>query len=222
LYKGINEMVHCLYDDYAAPGIPNNQSASYSNKTTGLLTASKVAVLGITTFLWTVNYYDDEGRIAKVWQQHYKGGVVATNSYDETTNTYKFPRELSNSVRRHFVAGVEKLNATNRFIYNHAGRLIETYQKTGDVAATPNPEILLSRNTYNEIGQLSSKGLHSTSLTAFAQTANYSYNARGWLKSMSSPLFAEALTYELDSTGLVAQYNGNISRQKWGYQHDPE
>lgn len=191
------------YDDYTAPGIPNNQSASYSNKTRGLLTASKVAVIGTTTFLWTVNYYDDEGRMAKVWQQHYKGGVVATNSYDETTNTYNFAGELTKSVRRHFVAGVEKLNATNRFIYDHMGRLKDAYQKTGDVAATTNPEILLSRNTYNEIGQLSSKGLHSTNLTipVFAQTVNYTYNPRGWLKSMSSPLFAEALTYELDSTG---------------------
>ena len=206
------------YDDYTAPGIPNNQSASYSNKTRGLLTASKVAVIGTTIFLWTVNYYDDEGRIAKVWQQHYKGGVVATNSYDETTNTYNFAGGLTKSVRRHFVAGVEKLNATNRFIYDHMSRLKDTYQKTGDVAATTNPEILLSRNNYNEIGQLSSKGLHSTNLTTpvFAQTVNYTYNPRGWLKSMSSPLFAEALTYELDSTGLIPQYNGNISRQKWG------
>jgi RHS repeat-associated core domain len=206
------------YDDYTAPGIPNNQSASYSNKTRGLLTASKTLVLGSSNYLWTVNYYDEEGRVVKVWQQHYKGGVVATNSYDETTNTYNFAGELTKSVRRHFVAGVEKLNATNRFVYDHMGRLMDTYQKTGDVAATTNPEILLSRNTYNEIGQLRSKGLYSSNLTtpAFAQTVNYTYNPRGWLKSMSSPLFAEALTYELDSTGLIPQYNGNISRQKWG------
>ncbi|WP_214225834.1 DUF6443 domain-containing protein [Pedobacter sp. B4-66] len=207
------------YDDYTAPGIPNNQSASYSNKTKGLLTASKVAVIGTSTFLWTVNYYNDEGRIAKVWQQHYKGGVVAANSYDETINTYNnITGELTGSVRRHFVAGAEKLNVSNRFTYDHMGRLKDTYQKTGDVAATPNAEILLSRNTYNEIGQLSSKGLHSTNLTtpAFAQTVAYSYNARGWLKSQSAPLFAQELKYELDSVGLVAQYNGNISRQKWG------
>lgn len=206
------------YDDYTAPGIPNNQSASYPNKTRGLLTASKTLVLGSSNYLWTVNYYDEEGRIAKVWEQHYKGGVVATNSYDETTNTYNFAGELIKSVRRHFVAGVEKLNASNRFVYDHMGRLKDTYQKTGDVAATTNAEILLSRNNYNEIGQLSSKGLHSTNLTtpAFAQTLNYTYNARGWLKSQSSPLFAQALTYELDSAGLTAQYNGNISRQKWG------
>jgi len=206
------------YDDYTAPGIPNNQSASYPNKTKGLLTASKVAVIGTATFLWTVNYYDEEGRIAKVWQQHYKGGVIATNSYDETTNTYNFAGELTKSVRRHFVAGVEKLNATNRFTYDHMGRPKDNLQKTGDVAATTNAEILLSRNTYNEIGQLSSKGLHSTNLTtpAFAQTVNYSYNPRGWLKTQSSPLFAQELKYELDSVGLTPQYNGNISRQKWG------
>ncbi|WP_448103701.1 DUF6443 domain-containing protein [Pedobacter panaciterrae] len=213
------------YDDYTAPGIPNNQSAGYPNKTKGLLTASKVAVIGTSTFLWTVNYYDEEGRIAKIWQQHYKGGVVATNSFDETTNTYNFAGELTKSVRKHVVIGLEKLNAANRFTYDHMGRLRDTYQKTGDIATTTNPEILLSRYTYNEIGQLSSKGLHSVNLTTpvFAQTINYSYNQRGWLKSMGSPtaLFNQSLNYNEVVAGLTPQYNGNISRQYWGPASTP-
>jgi RHS repeat-associated protein len=205
------------YDDYTAPGIPDNQSAGYSNKTKGLLTATKTLVLGTGNYLWTVNYYDEEGRIARSWQQHYKGGVTAANSYDQTSFTYNFAGEVVSSTRKHYVAGVQKLYVYNEYGYDHMGRKISTRQRTGDSDATANPLVYLSKNTYNEIGQQLEKGLHSTDNGAsFAQTVRYRYNPRGWLSSQAAPLFTQELKYELDSTGLVAQYNGNISQQKWG------
>jgi RHS repeat-associated protein len=206
------------YDSYDIPGIPDNQSGSYSNKIKGLLTASKTLVLGTAdTYLWTVNYYDEEGRVARSWQQHYKGGVTAANSYDQTSFTYNFAGELVNSTRKHYVAGVQKLYVYNEYGYDHMGRKISTRQRTGDSDATANPLVYLSKNSYNEIGQQLEKGLHSTDNGAsFAQTVRYRYNPRGWLSAQSAPLFTQELKYELDSTGLVAQYNGNISQQKWG------
>jgi len=206
------------YDDYDIPGIPDNQSASYSNKTSGLLTASKTLVLGTAdTFLWTVNYYDEEGQIARSWQQHYKGGVTAANSYDQTSFTYNFAGEIVSCTRKHYVAGVQKLYVYNEYGYDHMGRKISTRQRTGDNDATANPLVYLSKNSYNEIGQQLEKGLHSTDNGAsFAQTVKYRYNPRGWLSSQAAPLFTQELKYELDSTGLVTQYNGNISQQKWG------
>jgi RHS repeat-associated protein len=206
------------YDSYDIPGLPDNQSGSFSNKTKGLLTASKTLVLGTAdTYLWTVNYYDEEGRIARSWQQHYKGGVTAANSYDQNTFTYNFAGEIVSSTRKHYVAGVQKLYVYNEYGYDHMGRKISTRQRTGDSDATANPLVYLSKNTYNEIGQQLEKGLHSTDNGAnFAQTVRYRYNPRGWLSSQAAPLFTQELKYELDSTGLVAQYNGNISQQKWG------
>jgi RHS repeat-associated protein len=206
------------YDSYDIPGIPDNQSSSFSNKTRGLLTASKTLVLGTAdTFLWTVNYYDEEGRIARSWQQHYKGSVTAANSYDQTSFTYNFAGEIVSSTRKHYVAGVQKLYVYNEYSYDHMGRKISTRQRTGDSDATANPLVYLSKNSYNEIGQQLEKGLHSTNNGAsFAQTVRYRYNPRGWLSAQAAPLFTQELKYELDSTGLVAQYNGNISQQKWG------
>jgi RHS repeat-associated protein len=205
------------YDDYNIPGIPDNQSGSYSNKTKGLLTASKTLVLGTGNYLWTVNYYDEEGRIARSWQQHYKGGVTAANSYDQTSFTYNFAGEIVSSTRKHYVAGVQKLYVYNEYTYDHMGRKISTRQRTGDSDATANPLVYLSKSSYNETGQQLEKALHSTNNGAsFAQTVRYRYNPRGWLSSQAAPLFTQELKYELDSTGLVAQYNGNISQQKWG------
>ncbi|HKG05944.1 MAG TPA: RHS repeat-associated core domain-containing protein, partial [Pedobacter sp.] len=171
----------------------------------------------------TINYYDDEGRVVRVWKQHYKGGTVAANSYDEITNTYNFAGEMTASVRRHFVAGVEKLHVANRFTYDHMGRPKDTYQKTGDVVSTTNKEILLSRKTYNEVGQLSVKQLHAKNLITpvFAQTISYGYNARGWLKSSGSTWFNQTLNYEEVISGVTPQYNGNISRQLWGTAANP-
>ncbi|QDW25181.1 hypothetical protein FFJ24_010310 [Pedobacter sp. KBS0701] len=206
------------YDNYNIPGLPDNQSSSYSNKTRGLLTAAKTLVLGTTdTYLWTVNYYDEDGRIARSWQQHYKGGVVSASSYDQNTFEYNFAGEIVSSTRKHYVAGTQKLYVYNEYGYDHTGRKISAKQRTGDNDATTNPLVYLSKDSYNEIGQQLAKGLHSTDEGAsFAQTVKYRYNPRGWLSVQAAPLFTQELKYELDSTGLVPQYNGNISQQKWG------
>ncbi|PTS95558.1 hypothetical protein DBR11_21125, partial [Pedobacter sp. HMWF019] len=209
------------YDDYNIPGLPAvapfNQSASYSSMTKSLLTASQVNVLGTSQMLWTVNYYDNEARVVRSIQQHYKGAAVSNTSYDDVTNTYSFVGEVLTSTRRHYVNGTEQLYAANRYTYDYRGRAKDKYQKTGDNISTTNAEVLLSRKNYNEVGQLTNKQLYSTnSGSSFAQTVSYAYNPRGWLKSQSAPLFTQNLKYEDILTGVTSQYNGNISRQEWG------
>lgn len=208
-----------FYDDYVIPGLPAtfNLSATYSKMTKGLPTASRTALVGSSHMFWNVLYYDDEARVVKTLQQHYKGGGLTPDNYDEVSNTYNFPGELTSSTRKHFVSGVEKLYVYNEYTYDHQGRKIDTKQKTGDNSTTANPLVVLARNNYNDIGQLSSKELHSSNNGgSFAQKVTYGYNARGWMEKASAPLFATELRYEKDSTGLTPQYNGNISMQKWG------
>jgi RHS repeat-associated protein len=211
------------YDEYTVPGLPTspdspyNLGGSYSNAKS-LPTVSKINVLGSANMLWQVSYFDREGRVARTIKQHYKGADTAVNNYDDVVNAYSFPGELVASTRTHYVKGISQLYIANAFTYDHMGRAKDTRQKTGDLSSTANPEVLLSRQNYNEIGQLSSKQLHSINLTTpiFAQTVSYGYNARGWLKSQGSALFNESLNYEEVITGGTAQYNGNISRQQWG------
>ncbi|MCE2734828.1 MAG: RHS repeat-associated core domain-containing protein [Flammeovirgaceae bacterium] len=116
-----------------------------------------------------------------------------------------------------------------RFDYDHAGRLINTWHKLNN-----QPEILLVNNTYNELGQLIDKKLHSTvaAATDAKQSVDYRYNIRGWLttinganiKSPANPnnddntdFFGMELLYENTSADLgnSAQFNGNISATKW-------
>ncbi|HEY9046309.1 MAG TPA: DUF6443 domain-containing protein, partial [Ohtaekwangia sp.] len=128
---------------------------------------------------------------------------------------------------------------TKRFTYDHASRLKETWHKIGTRTAgtlTETNEVLLASNTYNELGQLIDKKLHSTTSAATdaKQSVDYRYNIRGWLTSINNAelsntgttgnnddtgdLFGINLAYNDDlGTGNAAnlQYNGNINAIKW-------
>ncbi len=116
---------------------------------------------------------------------------------------------------------------TRTFEYDHAGRLTNTWHQID--TGTP---YLLSRNEYNELGQLVDKKLHSTLTNASdnKQSVDYRYNIRGWLTSMNNAsLTADAtndevtdyfgmnLSYNTVDTDLInaALYNGNITGMKW-------
>jgi hypothetical protein len=116
---------------------------------------------------------------------------------------------------------------TRRFVYDHAGRLLKTWHKIN-----LEPEILLTGNEYNEVGQLVDKKLHSTQATTTdaRQSIDYRYNIRGWITSMNNAsltqevatnddtgdLFGFELGYNED-IGLAnaSLFNGNISAMRW-------
>ncbi len=116
---------------------------------------------------------------------------------------------------------------TRRFVYDHKGRLTNTFHRID-----MNPEILLAQNSYNEMGQLIDKKLHSKDGGAtFKQSADFRYNIRGWLLSVnnsrltndagitnndSNDLFGFELGYnEGLGTSGAKLYNGNIQSMKW-------
>lgn len=200
------------YDDYSIPGLPAayNQSnnVAYSKMTKSLPTASHIGVLGTTDRLWEVSYYDNEGRIVKVYKQHYQSGIANVNNYDEINNTYNFIGGIVTTTRLHRNTGVTTTIA-NTYEYDHMARKKVVKEKINTGA-----EVVLSRLSYNEIGQLLKKELHSTDNGAtFLQNTVYTYNERGWLKTSTSAQFSMMLKYE---DGTTPQYNGNISGQNWG------
>ncbi|PWG77868.1 hypothetical protein DDR33_25245, partial [Pararcticibacter amylolyticus] len=66
------------YDNYNIPGLPSGYARDGSQMIHSLLTATRTAVLNNPAhMLWSVNYYDDEGRVAKSIVQHYKGGTLS-------------------------------------------------------------------------------------------------------------------------------------------------
>nr|WP_068893132.1 DUF6443 domain-containing protein [Pedobacter panaciterrae] len=196
------------YDSYDFPGgnpYPYT-GAEVSNMTRGLITGSKTNVLGTNNMLWTVNYYDEDGRIVKLFKQHYKGKTLVAGNYDEISTSYDFTGAALSSVRSHKVSGVEQLRSENQYTYDHMGRKINTWQKIDN-----GPNILLTQNEYDDFGNLYKKKLHSTNGTNFLQTVTYSYNERGWLSRANAPKFDIKLKYNNPSHGSSPKYNGNIT-----------
>lgn len=118
---------------------------------------------------------------------------------------------------------------TRRFIYDHAGRMKETWHKIDNGS-----DVRLVYNDYNELGQLVDKKLHSitTGGADAKQSVDYRYNIRGWLTSINNSSLTNAgtnddtgdyfgmeLAYNNAFTGLTenAEYNGNISAIRWSH-----
>ncbi|TCC96384.1 DUF6443 domain-containing protein [Pedobacter psychroterrae] len=182
-------------------GQPNGTSQVTSPGTRSLQTGSRVNVLGTSTMLLTVLYYDKEGRLVRSNSRNHLAGT------DVVDNTYSFTSELTTATRTHTVSSVVTTIA-NRYAYDHMGR-----RKTSKIGVNGVAQIVLSKLDYNEIGQLSKKSLHSTDSLNYLQNTRYEYNARGWLKKNISNEFNMTLGYDTLSN---PQYNGNIVTQQWG------
>jgi hypothetical protein len=222
----LHPLVVNYYDNYSGiPGLPTyGAPLGASAATNGLLTASKQVVLKpdgtYGAELWTVYYYDDEGRLTATYKQHYLSGAANTGNYDLVTTSYNFTGQDTVINRRHFTVAsgsTAVLTTTNRHIYDHMGRETESREKINN-----DDEIQLSLNAYNELGQLKSKKLFNNLL----ETA-FTYNERGWLKTSSSNQFSMVLKYD---DGVVPQFTGNIANQvftnggstnTFNYSYDP-
>lgn len=232
------------YDSYVGiPGFPGNYDlhtvAGYSTQIKGLLTASKVLVLNTTgDYLWSVPYYDDEGKTIRTFNQHYVGGTSALSlyNYDDVQTTYNFLKLPTQVKRLHYLknsggtAGVLTLTETNYYSYDHTGRKLSTNHQMRDGSNASQATVTLARSDYNEVGQLKLKRLHSINSGAnYLQVIDYRYNPRGWLSSINNASlsndggltstdandkFGEELSYD-GTTSAPKQYNGNIATVLW-------
>src|SRR5690606_36890137 len=187
------------------------RAVSRSLRVHSLLTGSRVYTDSGTDSLLTVYYYDDRGRIIQTASRNHLGGK------DIITNTYLFSGEVETSRHEHWAGLTTQPSATilTTNIYDHAGRLVETKKKVNS-----QPEVIQSRLSYNGIGQLTEKKLHSeNSGTSFLTTVGYQYNERGWQSRAGSPQFTYQLNYHKNGNTVLsnAQYNGNIAQQLWGH-----
>ncbi len=141
------------YDTYIdlPLGLSNTITTYYglvsSTLTKGLATVSKVKVLGTTNWITTVIYYDDKARPIYTYTK---------NDYLQTTdiveNKLDFVGKVIESKTTHKKTGKADIVTIDRFEYDHTGRLIQQIQKINNQISKR-----LSRNNYDELGQLESK-----------------------------------------------------------------
>ncbi|MDO7875132.1 DUF6443 domain-containing protein [Hymenobacter sp. ASUV-10] len=206
--------------DATAAG-PLTPSPVADSRAMGQLTRTKVRVLGLPAtapgaWLTTTTFYDERSRPIQVQSTNARG------EQDVVTNRLDFAGRVLQSYSIHHgpnlpATGVRVLE--NRS-YDHAGRL-SSIEQQADGEAQPTP---VASMHYNELSQLTRKTLGQGSLL---QNIDYKYNIRGWLTHLNDATLSEAedlfgleLCYDQGFTNGYAQYNGNLTGQKWRSRAD--
>ncbi|WP_304437725.1 RHS repeat domain-containing protein, partial [Flavobacterium sp. Leaf359] len=219
------------YDSYAFPGAPSafadvEGQPVYYNLTVlpkGLPTGSWSRVLEASTAVageLSYNLYDHKARPVRVRTLNYMGG------YTQTDTKLDFSGKVLYTVTGHNRTATGSLVTVREdFTYSSQDRLLNRSHKIGNRASE-----FLSKNTYDELGQLISKKTGGSSLTAPLQKVDYAYNVRGWLKGINdtetlakpgdpADLFAFKISYD-DPLAAQPQFNGNISETYWRTAND--
>lgn len=231
----LTPLTYTYYDDYTFPGKQNYASgdisqlkvdgtqspeplpAVQSNMTKGLVTGTRVRVLGTNQWLTTTNHYNDKGRLIQVLTENINSGVdVLTNLYDfngKVLSTYQRHKNLRSGT-------VIQTTMLTMMVYDGAGRLLTIKKRMNDAAATSDKVIVA--NDYDELGQLKQKRL-GIKAGGQLETLKYDYNIRGWLTGINKDFvrnpvgqtgwFGQTLSY--DNGFTTPQYNGNIAGINW-------
>ncbi|HNP31805.1 MAG TPA: DUF6443 domain-containing protein [Flavobacterium sp.] len=238
------------YDDYNYPNaqtIPPNietQPVYYDNnvKPIGLVTGNWIRILETSTlykFDLYYSFYDAKSRPLRIAKNNYLGGYTIVDS-----NVDSFNGKLNYTVTKHKrITTDNEIYVKDSYTYTQQDRMFAHINQIGS-SGTPQ---LLSKNSYDELGNLTSQNVGGTDIINYIgmQKVDYSYNIRGWLTSINnvnsltdSPandLFAFKINYKdvENETNYIGTklYNGNISetywrtakddkKRKYGYKYD--
>jgi RHS repeat-associated protein len=216
------------YDDYTFDldglSVPVNTTYDSTINGTdlkGLVTGSKVRVLGTANWITTVTGYDEYRR--PIWIGT-KNNYLSTTDYVES-KLKNSSDDISGLLRKikttHLKTGEQNIVTIDTFTYDHSGKVLSQTNSINGQAAQA-----IAVNHYDELGQLITKEVGGT-LANELQIVNYKYNIRGWLTAINDvnnigtiDLFAFSINYNDPQHGATPLYNGNISETIWETAND--
>ena len=205
-------------------------ATSQSNRLRGMVTGTKTKILGSSNYLYTVIFYDDNGRVIQTQNTNISGGT------DITVSQYSWTGQPLVSIIKSEKAVTSSQTAIvlTKLSYDTAWRLLKTEKKISHTKVNsgnmPGNWTTVNTNEYDVLGQaLKMKKLGIAPLDSL----KYEYNIRGWMLGMNRSyvkdttsninwfgfdLGYDKTSFTVNGTSLsyaAAQYNGNISGMLW-------
>ncbi len=228
------------YDNYNFTGAPPTVGFTattdfpiYYNNTTklpkGLPTGSWVRTLSnATTAVGETSYilYDYRARAITSKAVNYMGGSTTTKTKLNFANQTLYTTTTHQRASAAMGTNANAVTTIDNYTYTDQGRL-DNHTKSINGEAVH----VLSKSSYNELGQLKRKGVGGKDNEQRLQQVDYAYNIRGWLTDInkmanltnaSDPqdVFAFKLNYETPDDIDKALYNGNVSEIYWRSMSD--
>lgn len=218
---------------FVSPGnFPYPQTPVKSNLIKGMVTGTRTKILGTSTFLYTVNIYDEYGRIIQMKSTNQTGGV------DVTTTQYAWSGLPVVVIQKQEVAAPNPHSTVivTQMTYDDLGRIVSIDKKVSNTLvngeAMPAAWTTISKMSYDKLGQVKQKIIGTTAAKPLGlETMKMDYNIRGWLlgvnretmvrDGLSNTFFGFELGYDKLESATAnigfgqAQYNGNISGMIW-------
>jgi hypothetical protein len=195
----------------------------------GLVTGTRIKVLGTSTYLFSANFYNEKGRTIQVQAQN----ITAASAVDIVTTQYNWAGQPLVSIQKLEKAGspAQTSIVVTQMTYDDLGRLTQTDKKIQNTNvngnAMPGSYTTVAKNEYDALGQLRKKKLAPAyNSNAGLQVQSYDYNIRGWMLGVNrnemaangtiANYFGFELGYDKTSNTTsrnytAAQYNGNIN-----------
>lgn len=159
LRDSLTPLTYTYYDDYSftgsqsyangdiskpqADGSPNAEPlpATPSSLTKGLVTGTKVRVLGTNQWLTSTNYYNDKGRLIQAISDNTSGGL------DVLTSLYDFEGKVLSTYHRH--KNMRSVTAPQTTVltmmaYDAAGRLRSVKKRLNDASANQDKVVVIN------------------------------------------------------------------------------
>jgi len=219
-----------------SPDFPQPQSTV--SQLIGAVTWTQTKILGSANFLYSINLYDDKGRVVQVKSKNQTGGV------DIITSQYSFAGQTLTVVQKQEKGGANPQTTVvvTKLNYDDLGRVTKNEKRisnslvnSGSMSAIKT----VSQSEYDALGQLKKKQLAPAyNSNAGLETENFEYNIRGWMLGMnrdyardvnSTNYFGFDLGYDKANNNLIGgqtyvnpQYNGNIEGIVWKSKGDGE
>jgi len=236
----ITPLAYSYFDDYDLnlDGIADFNYSQISGAapaittTKGLLTVVKTLTSGsgISPAVWLtkLSFYDKYYHLIQVRNNNQLYSTIGDNK----TLFYDFVGKVIKTSVTKSIASGNSTTVISNYNYDHGDRLTSVDQQYNSL-----PVIRVAGFTYNEIGQLIDKKLHSTnSGSSWLQSVDYRYDIRGRMTTINNSklavddgtgsgytnddgndVFGMEILYDKVDANLTntASYNGNISAVKW-------